>query len=152
MSENLNATNEATVDTDESMSIPCVESLESIHGDKTDRDHAEDIIPSNCIDSLINISGSVDSCEEISECLVSTEKVPTNYEELEVKDIENLVEDKLINVSSENILNQMDVVGSGITDNESILDVQNEIMETSNVVEVNTVDTDQKIYDNETGK
>uniref|UniRef100_A0A2S2RAR3 Zinc finger MYM-type protein 3 n=1 Tax=Sipha flava TaxID=143950 RepID=A0A2S2RAR3_9HEMI len=128
MSENLNVNIEATVDPE---LIPCVESLESSHSDKTDPDHVEHIIPDVCINNSMDIIVPIESCVK-SNCLILTENNVKINEEVEVVNVENPTVDKLLDIVIENTLDQMGLDATGTMHSTSVMsvpDVQNEIME-----------------------
>lgn len=151
MSENV--TVEVTVDPE---LVPCVESLESSHTDKTDHDYVEAITPNVCINSSMDIIVPIDSCTK-SNCLILTENNVEINDEAKVEDLGNSTVDKLLDIVIENTLDQMGLDSNDTMHNTSVMsvpDVQNEIMEIHSVDEVTDHQVSNLIVeeDNMTGK
>lgn len=119
MSENVNVANEAAEDD----SIPCAESLQSIHSIGSNNIE-EDI----CKNSLIDVSEPIESCTEND----------LSDKEIKIKDLEKQIDDKISDVFSENKPEQMDIYAIGSIDNELaviVSDVQNKVVDTNNAIE-----------------
>lgn len=164
MSENYNVVNESTVDHE---LIPCVESLDSIHCEKTDPDYEEGINLDSYINSSIDIGEPMANCEDIN-CIVLTEKNSSSTiidnKELEIENVEKQTDDKLMNidnddklmnVNNENTLDQLNIDATGSMDTElpiSVSDDQNKVVNSNNIIE-NTIDENHQVTDeNMTGK
>lgn len=161
MSENYDVVNESTVDHE---LIPCVESLDSIHCDKTDHDYVEGINLDSYINSSIDIGEPIENCEDIN-CIVLTEKnsidtinssIKTiNNKEIEIEDIEKQTDDKLMNIDNENPLDQINIDATDNMDTElsmSVSDDQNNIMDSNSVIENTNGESDQVNNEELTGK
>lgn len=161
MSENYNVVNESTVDHE---LIPCVESLDSIHCDKTDHDYVEGINLDSYINSSIDIGEPIENCEDIN-CIVLTEKSSIDTinsslktidnNELEIDDINKQTDDKLMNIDNENTLDQTNIDATGCMDTElstSLSDDQNKVMESNIVIENTYGESDQVTNEELTGK
>lgn len=161
MSENYNVVNESTVDHE---LIPCVESLDSIHCDKTDHDYVEGINLDSYINSSIDIGEPIENCEDIN-CIVLTEKSSLDTinsslktidnNELEIEDMEKQTNDKLMNIGNEKTLDQTNLDATGCMDTEltmSVSDDQNKVMDSSCVIENTYGKSDQVINEELNGK
>lgn len=161
MSENYNVVNESTVDHE---LIPCVESLDSIHCDKTDHDYVEGINLDSYINSSIDIGEPIENCEDIN-CIVLTEKSSIDTinsslktidnNESEIEDIEKQADDKLMNIDNENTLDQTNLDATGCMDTDlslSASDDQNKATDSNCVFEISNGESDQVINEELTGK
>lgn len=148
MSENSKDIDDVTV-ANHDLSMPCVvESLESIHSDKTDLNFVNVSSPNDC-NSAMDIDEPVGNCEEI-DSLVLTENNSTINTDLEVEDdVQKSTGEKSLDVGFESAP-RIDVEVTGCTDDandvETVSDVQDEIIETNSAIEV-TVDENIRTID-----
>lgn len=152
MSEYFNITPELTVVGE---LVQSGESLEPLScNDKSDYDNVDDLNPKNCTD-ILDVGGSIDNCDETNR-LISIEKSTNDNKEMDLENAEMPSDgDKLIDVDSENVIDQMGMyMTSGNDPSISVFDQANIIVNAkTDAVEVALVDETAEINNKEmTGK
>jgi len=154
MADNLNAEDATSASTLENNElIPFVESLEPTHSDKTEK--VEDEVPENCTNITADIIEPIVSGQEINSLIFTTEHDISN-DDLEIKVEEKHTDENLLNIDSENKLDQIDTNVTGCMDNDesaiSVPNIENKIMESISEIESNIDQADQIVEKDITGK
>lgn len=138
MSEHINIVPELTVEDEFVQSGESIESLS--RNDKIDYINVADLNPENCT-NILDTSGSIDNSDDTN-CLISIEKNTIANKEIDIENAEMTSDgDKLIDVNTENIINQMGMyMTSSDEPSKSVLNQTNVNVNTeNNVIEVDMV-------------